>query len=236
MVRSRFKRLIGNRLGKPAGSRGNIYYEDTTALDYSSHRRAKQLGFIGNGRGRGIWLHSTLGVRMEGWGSDQEPEGIALGLVDQKSWIRTQKGLRHQNWRQRMAHRRESDRWAKVLDEMGRPPPGCRWIYEADREGDFYEPIDRCRRNGIDFIIRGFRDHKLAQGDKHLFEALDKAPVQGESRVQLRSRNGEAARQATVSLRSCRVSLKGPWRPQGKQEDVEVNVVEVREVAPPPGA
>jgi hypothetical protein len=135
-----------------------------------------------------------------------------------------------------MSRPRESDRWAKVLDEMGRPAPGCRWIFESDREGDFYEPIERCRRNGIDFIIRGFRDHKLAQRDEHLFEALDRASVQGESRVQLRARNGEAARQATVSLRSCRVTLKGPWRPEGMQADVEVNVVEVREVAPPPGA
>ncbi len=210
--------------------------EDTTELDYSSHWHTQQLGFIGNGRGRGIWLHSTLAVRVEGWHSDQEPEGIALGLVGQKSWIRTQQGLRHQNWRQRMSRPRESDRWAKVLDEIGRPAPGCRWIYETDREGDFYEPIERCRRNGMDFIIRGYRDRKLAQGDEHLFEALDKAAVQGVSRVPLRGRKGEAARQATVSLRSCRVTLKGPWRPQGMQADVEVNVVEVRELAPPPGA
>ena len=69
-----------------------------------------------------------------------------------------------------------------------------------------------------------------------MFEALAKAPVQGVSRVQLRGRNGEPAREATVSLRSCRVTLKGPWRPQGVQEDVEVNVVEAREMAPPPGA
>ena len=79
---------------------------------------------------------------------------MALGLLRQINWIRTQKGLRYQNWRQRMSRPRESDRWGKVLDEIGRPPPGCRWIFETDREGDFYEPLDRCRRNGIDFIIR----------------------------------------------------------------------------------
>ena len=59
--------------------------------------------------------------------------------------------------------------------------------------------------------------------------------MQGVSRIELRGRNGEAARQARVSLRSCRVRLKGPWRPQGIQEDVEVQVVEARELAPPPG-
>ncbi len=213
-----------------------LLIEDTTELDYSSHRRTEQLGFIGNGRGRGLLLHSTLAVRVERWHSDQEPEGVAVGLLGQKSWIRTEQGLRYQNWRRRMLRRRESDRWAKVMDQIGRPAPGCHWIYIGDRESDFYEPIERCQRNGEEFIIRGYRDRKLAGGNKHLFEALEKAPVQGESRVQLRGRNGEAARQATVSLRSCRVRLQGPWRPQGMQEDVEVNVVEVREAPPPPGA
>ena len=212
-----------------------LLIEDTTELDYSSHRRTEQLGFIGNGRGRGLWLHSTLAVRLEGWKTDEEPEGVAVGLLGQTSWIRTQKGLRHQNWRQRMARPRESDRWARVLTQVGRRPPGCRWIYLGDRESDFYEPIQRCVRHGEDFIIRGYQDHKLVGEQDLLFAALEQAAVQGVSRVQLRGRNGEAAREATVSLRSCRVRLKGPWRPQGVSQDVEVNVVEARELAPPPG-
>jgi hypothetical protein len=212
-----------------------LLIEDTTELDYSSHRRTEQLGFIGNGRGRGILLHSTLAVRVEGWKSDEEAEGVAVGLLGQTSWIRTQKGLRYQNWRHRMSRRRESDRWARVLGQIGRPAPGCRWIYMGDRESDFYEPIQRCRDHGEDFIIRGYQDHHLAGAEESLFAALAKSAVQGASRVQLRGRNGEPAREATVSLRSGRVTLKGPWRPPGRLEDVEVNVVEARELAPPPG-
>jgi len=212
-----------------------LLIEDTTELDYSSHRHTEQLGFIGNGRGRGLLLHSTLAVRVEAWDLDHRPEGVAVGLLAQTSWVRPQKGLRRQNWRQRMSRPRESDRWAKVLDQVGGPPPGGRWIYLADRESDFYEPIQRCRRHRADFIIRGFRDHKLAGAEDHLWAALEKAAVQGVMTVSLRGRNGEAAREATVSLRSCRVKLKGPWRPQGMQEDEEVNVVEARETAPPPG-
>jgi hypothetical protein len=212
-----------------------LVIEDTTELDYSSHRRTQQLGFIGNGRGRGIMLHSTLAVRVEAWDLNQRPEGIVVGLLGQRSWVRTRRGLRQQNWRERMARRRESDRWAKLLEELGRPPCGCQWIYVADREADFYEPLQRCQANGADFIIRAYRDRKLATGQEHLFEALQKAPVRGVMRVALRGRCGEAAREATVSLRSCRVRLSGPWRPQGTQEDVEVNVVEARELSLPPG-
>jgi hypothetical protein len=212
-----------------------LLIEDTTELDYSSHRRTEQLGFIGNGRGRGLLLHSTLAVRVEAWNLEQEPEGVALGLLEQKSWIRPQRGLRQQSWRQRMSRPRESDRWAKGLDQMGSPGPGCQWIYLADREADFYEPMQRCQRNGVDFIIRGFRDHKLAGGQEHLWAALEKAPEAGQMKVALRGRQGEAAREATVSLRTCRVKWQGPWRPQGIQADVEMNVVEVRETAPAPG-
>jgi hypothetical protein len=212
-----------------------LLIEDTTELDYSSHRHAKQLGFIGNGRGRGILVHSTLAVRVQAWDLEQKPEGIAVGLLGQKSWIRTRSGLRRQNWRQRLSRPRESERWAQVLDHLGPVPQGCQWIYLADREADFYEPIQRCLRNGEDFIIRAYRDHKLAQTEEHLFGALEQAAVCGEMSVRLRGRHGEASREAVVSLRRCRVKWQGPWRPHGRQEDVEVNVVEARELAPPEG-
>ena len=53
-----------------------LLIEDTTPLDYSSHPHTEQLGFIGDGRGRGLHLHSTLAVRVEGWKSETEPEGV----------------------------------------------------------------------------------------------------------------------------------------------------------------
>lgn len=213
-----------------------LFIEDTTELDYSSHPKTEQLGFIGNGQGRGLLVHSTLAVQVQAWDLAPRPEGIALGLLAQKRWVRPVKGLRQQAWRSRMSRPRESDRWARALAEMGAPPAGCQWIYLADREADFYEPIHRCQQRGMDFIIRGYHDHKLVGADKHLAAALAAAPVQGEMTVFLRGRQGEAAREAVVSLRHCRVKWQGPWRPQGMQEDVELNVVEALEMEPPAGA
>src|SRR6266850_1974820 len=34
----------------------------------------------------------------------------------------------------------KSSWWAEVFSRVGPPPSGCRWIYTADRESDFYEP------------------------------------------------------------------------------------------------
>lgn len=212
-----------------------LLIEDTTELDYSSHRRTEQLGFIGNGKGRGLLVHSTLAVRVAAWDLAHRPEGIALGLLGQKLWVRSGQGRRQQSWRERMRRGRESDRWARVLVELGAPPAGCQWIYLADREADFYEPMQRCRQQGVDFIIRGYHDHKLVEADQRLSVALAKAPVAESMTLTVRGRQGEATREATVSLRHCRVTWAGPWRPEGSQADLEINVVEVREMAPPEG-
>lgn len=66
-----------------------LLIEDTTRLDYSFHPATEDRGSIGNGDGRGLLLHTTLAVRVEHWTLDQRPEGVALGLFWQQSWVRT---------------------------------------------------------------------------------------------------------------------------------------------------
>ena len=65
-----------------------LLIEDTTELDYTNHPMTEDLGSIGNGRGRGLLLHSTLAVRVEAWDLNQRPEGIVLGLFGQQCWRR----------------------------------------------------------------------------------------------------------------------------------------------------
>jgi len=209
-----------------------LFIEDTTDLDYSSRRRTGHLGPIGNHRGRGLRLQSTLAVRVEAWGLGQKPEGVAVGLLDQQIWARrSDRGTG--GWRQRLRRPREFDRWARVLEQTGGPPAQCQWTYLADREADFYEPIQRCQRAGVDFIIRAYRDRRLAGEGEHLLARLKAQTVGAQWEVAVRGRNGEVNRQALVSVRSCPVTLQGPWRPHGQQPDLPVNVVEVREEAPP---
>src|SRR5690242_2830917 len=214
---------------RPAGE--YLLIEDTTELDYSDHPGCQDLGPIGNGHGRGLLLHSTLAVRVEDWDLAHRPEGIVLGLMDQQCWQRTGPPKRgRESWKQRIQRPRESQRWAACLAWMESPPPHSQWIYLADREADFYEPIHYCQRKGVDFIIRGYRNRRLAGSSEHLKDVLETLPVLGTMELELRSRPGQPARTARVEIRSGRVRFRGPERPDGDKPDFAVNVVEVREV------
>lgn len=212
-----------------------LIIEDTSILDFSRHRRAQDLGVIGDGRGRGFELHSALAVRVEGWTLEQRPEGQLVGLFDQRC-VRPRPVPKGESPAERWRRRRQSRWWAETFQRAGGPPRDCRWIYIADRESDFYEPIQICQPLGVDFIIRAAKDRRLANEAGKLKQALAGAPLLGQSPVELRSRGGESARTAIVELRSVPVDLDGPWRPGGWQPPLRgVWAVEVREVHAPPG-
>ncbi len=60
-----------------------LLIEDTTLLDYSEHPATEDLGYIGDGKGRGFELHSALAVRVESWTLEQRVEGTLVGLFGQ---------------------------------------------------------------------------------------------------------------------------------------------------------
>jgi hypothetical protein len=212
-----------------------LLIEDTTLLDYSNHPATQNLGMIGDGAGRGFELHSALAVRVEAWTLEPRPQGTVMGLFGQQ--CRTPRAAPEGETRgQRLSRSRKSQTWAAAIKSAGRPPGGSQWIYVADRESDFYEPLQICQQHGVDFVIRACQDRRLANETGHLAEALAKAPVLGQSTVAVRARAGQPARTAIVELRSLRVDLDGPWRPGGWQPPLKgVGVVEVQEVAAPEG-
>jgi hypothetical protein len=210
-----------------------LLIEDTTLLDYSQHWAAEDLGVIGDGAGRGFELHSALAVRVQAWTLAQRPEGSVVGLFDQQ--CRTP-GLAPpgESRRAQLSRPRKSQSWAAGLKQAGRPPQGVRWIYVADRESDFYEPLHLCQQHGVDFVVRACHDRRLADEAGHLKQRVAQAPVLGETTVEVRSRGGQPARTAIVEVRGVRVDLDGPWRPGGWQGPLrDIGVVEVREVHAP---
>jgi hypothetical protein len=212
-----------------------LIIEDTTALNYSKHPAVQDLGYIGKGCERGFELHSGLVMRVEGWDGEGRPEGRLVGLWSQEC-RGPRPAPRGESRAERLSRPRKSQRWAAGVKEAGVPPEGCRWIYVADGESDFYEPMRTCQEHEVDFIIRGWHDRRLAGEAGHLLEVLSRAPLLGRMTVELRGGGGQPNRTAIVEVRSVRVDLDGPWRPGGWQAPlVGVGVVEVKEVDVPEG-
>lgn len=191
-----------------------LLIEDTTVLDYTHHPAALELGCVGNGKGQGFEVHSTLAVRVESWTAEQRPEGSLLGLLGQRC-ERPRRRPKGETESQRWQRPRKSRRWGAVLKETGAPPAGCHWTYVADREADFYEPLEICLDHRIDFVIRARHDRRLAAGPGHLSQALEQAPAVGHLVMEVRARGERAARLAQVEVRQVRVDLEGPWRAGG---------------------
>lgn len=212
-----------------------LIIEDTTLLDFSMRPACEDLGFIGDGKGRGFELHSTLAVRVESWTLEQRPEGTLMGLLHQQ--CRTPRPAPKGEKRgQRLSRPRRSDKWAESIQRVGRPPQAAHWIFVGDREADVYEALDTCGQHHVDFVIRACQDRRLAEAMGHLRETVARGPLLGQTTVEVRSRGGQPARTAIVEVRSVRVDLDGPWRPGGTLPPLkDVGVVEVKEVNAPEG-
>jgi hypothetical protein len=207
-----------------------LLIEDTTLLDYTLHNAVEELGMIGN-RGRGLCLHSTLAMKVVAWDLEQRPEAVVMGLMAQQCWAQKHRPAGETRNERMWRSSRMSKRWAEVLNTLASPPAGSTWTYVADREADFYEPIQRCQQRGVDFVIRACQNRRLADTAGRLWDRLNQAPVLGQVDLELRARPGTRARRARVQLRSTRVCLSGPWRPGGRQADLEeIQVLEVKEV------
>ena len=164
-----------------------LLIEDTTLLDYSRHGAAEELGIIGTVRG--FELHSTVAVRVEGWTLEQRPEGTVVGLFDQQCRRprRVPTGEKRGEW---LSRPRKTQAWAAGIKKAGGPPNESRWIYVADRESDFYEPLRICQQHGVDWVVRAYHDHWLADETGHMRAAVAQGPVVGQTTVEVRARGG----------------------------------------------
>jgi hypothetical protein len=160
-----------------------LLIEDTTQLDYTAHAAAEGLGIIGKaGGGRGICLHTTLALRVSAWDLEQQPETTVVGLFGQQGWSQKRRPQGETRAQRVWRSNRSSKRWAEVFQSSASPSADSQWVYIADREADFYEPIQRCRQRGVDFVIRACQNRRLASEATHLSESWNKRMCWGRRR------------------------------------------------------
>ena len=214
-----------------------LLIEDTTTLDYLGHPATRGLGYTADGRGRGMFLHTTLALHVEKWKNNGMPEVAVAGVFAQHCWARTHPplGTDREKRRLRRQRRRESERWAAAFRSTGGPKRGAIWTLITDREGDIYEVYETCKACGMDFIVRACQPRALEGQEGSVFEAVGHSAPLGELKLKLRARPGQPKRTTHLKLRAVTVTLAGPYRPGGRRPPLQVNLVEAREIGAPAG-
>jgi hypothetical protein len=222
--------LHATRTAAAARGRRIVAVQDTTEVNFSGRdRRRKRLGPAGDGKSLGFFIHATVAV-------DADSEQL-LGVLDAQIWTRPQGGKRKRR-QTCTVEEKETMRWIRAMKtaHLRLLREAARRIHITDREGDFYPLFARIPK-GDDVVIRARHDRKMAAGGT-LFAEADAWPDLGGSLIVVPPRGpGGKPRKARVALRASRVRLA---KPEAKvktpdPEEIEIGLVEVREIEPPAG-
>jgi hypothetical protein len=225
-----------------------LVLDDTTELDFGIHRELQGMGRTGNGGGWGFLLHSALLVSAE----DEE----IFGLAGQKIRYRKPKPKK-ENTTQRLKRDRESELWGQVIDQVGPPPVGVRWVHVMDRGADNFEVYCHCQQQRSDWVVRVTQKARkvIVPGGTTmpLSKYLKGLPVVGTYELQLRGHGpqparghrkkqaAQPARTATLEVRIGPLHMpfpnhKSPYLQQMSPLPIAMWVVHAKEVDPPKGA
>jgi hypothetical protein len=208
---------------------------DTMETDFGIHRSVTGLGPTGDGGGLGFFLHSSMMVSAE--------SGEIVGLAGQEVFYR-KPAPEGENSYQALQRPRESEVWGRVIDQVGPPATGVRFIHVLDRGADNLDVFCHCREQRGDWVIRAAQLHRTVEDDcgksLSLRAHLNKQPLCGSYQLEVRATKKHPARTAKLQVRFARVTVRCPKRRTKYQrsigfEELTQYVVEVREVRPPRG-
>lgn len=204
--------------------------QDTMYLNYTHHPQTSDLGEIGTKKyqQRGFGLHSTLAIT---------PQGLPLGFLTQAFLERPIGEAAHTSVKgQKLSiEEKESYRWVEAFQQtIALTPEGVQVVTVCDREADFYEMFVIAQEKHADLLVRANTDRRLDEEGKHLWAEVEGQKKAGELTVDIVGNDKRKARQATVSVRFCTVTLRPPWRPQQKKlPSITLTAILVREENPP---
>jgi Transposase DNA-binding/Transposase Tn5 dimerisation domain/Transposase DDE domain len=231
-----------------------ILAQDTTELDLT--RPGEQVEGAGplDGSARyGALLHLLAGFT---------PDGTPLGTLEARAWVRDEEAVRTASLSraERAATplvQKESYRWIETLQQaqaIARDLPQTQLICVADSEADIYEVLvaGQTEPRSVDWIVRACQNRAVVPAEETETAAYVREQALGQEvlftqTIKVRGRQAKVtcekrgrrqpreARTAEVEVRAARVKLRPPWRPDHKLPEIEVQVVLVREINPPPG-
>lgn len=212
--------------------------QDTTYLDYSSHKATTGLGPLRSAAQQGLLVHSTLAIT---------PERVPLGLLAQQVWARDPATYAPGDpaaHKARPIADKESQKWLTSLAAVGVARQACpttHFISVGDREADVYELFVAPRPAGVDLLVRACWDRAVldAPAERKVWAAVGARPVAATATVHVPARlaqpagagrparPAQPARTATLTLRFRQLRLRPPRRQPGATSDPPLTPVAV---------
>jgi hypothetical protein len=223
-----------------------LLVQDTTELDYThDNLPIEGLGVLDHRDRRGMHLHAQVAFT---------PEGCCLGVVGATFFTRAEESIGQARERTYWPiEQKESVRWLEgyrqacaIQRELIIP----RVVSIADREADIYEifaeregNVSQRRWGQADFVIRAKENRSLPEKAEEegpwcyqkLWSALQQSPQRFRRTLDLSATPQRPARQVTLAVRACELTLKPPYRRDRKLPPVTVSAVLAEEIDPPEG-
>src|SRR5712691_5711897 len=203
--------------------------QDTTEADWTSLRATEGLGPLGHTACQGLLVHTTLAIT---------PDRVPLGLLAQQVWARDPDDIGKRARRKQLPiSQKESQQWLHSLDAVFTARDCCpttRLVSVGDREADVYDVLAATRPAGVDLLLRAAWDRCVRGPERYVWATVAAQPVVERLLLKVPRRGPQAARDATLALRFCPVTLCPPRHRQ--REDlpaVTLWAVQVQEVDPP---
>jgi len=204
--------------------------QDTTEVNWTTHKATKGLGPLGHSACQGLMVHSTLAFT---------PERVPLGLVAQQVWVRDPNdiGKRHRR-KQLPISEKESQKWLTSLEAVCQARAECpttRLVSVGDREADVYDVLAAERPEGVDLLIRASWDRCVKGPERYVWATVEAQAIVQELVLKVPRRGDQPAREAKLALRFCPVTLKPPGNRKKSEGLPEVTLwaVQVVEVEAP---
>lgn len=216
-----------------------LILQDTTEIDFSGRKSLSEVGYLGNERKKGFYLHPNLAVT---------PEKLCLGLINIEILQRKELGIRGQR-KSKPIEEKESYRWLKgyeAANQIALKTPETVIVSIADREGDIYEILEKTPSalNQAYWLIRSSSNRKtLGLSHLKLQEAVRQSSPVGEIEFALpmgkiydRDHSKRYPRKRRIvrqEIKALSLKLCPPLRKERNLNPIFINVIHCAELDAP---
>jgi Transposase DNA-binding len=204
--------------------------QDTTELDLTNKRAHDKLGCMSYEHQRGFLVHNHCLFT---------PQGIALGVFDQKIWNRPVELLGVDKKKGRPIEEKESFRWVEqfeLLQDCFESCPDTTFVEICDQESDIQEFFQARRLNHVHYICRSRGDRKAVGSPCTIRQELLAQPVQGCYTIMIERAPGRDPRKAKLLVRFMELTVNATRQHNRDLQAVTIGLVLVTELDPPLGA